>query len=683
VWRPNIRQIARTGKPVVRLAGVCYTPAMTRDDATRSVPASRPLLVGAVVVLGVPLAAGALGGTGWSWGWDHLHRMPAAWPLFLALLSAALCVPAWRRRFLSAWAACGEALARHPLLVPAVAAAMALGAFLAFPVATRMYGDTLAILNHHGPDDLARHLGRVLEPGIATRGSAVALVHDLVERATGLSYVASYRLVSSLCGAAFVLLHLRLAATLPGLHGWARATIAWLGLVDGANQLFFGHVENYTLPRLAATWFLVSLAPLLLAPPERPSLRRARAYLPLAVAVFLHWQWLVLLPAALLAVLRDVACSRPRLRAWSGGRAALALVGVFLVMAVGAWMVTGAWCYDYLYTGGLPEPRQVLLPVSTACVAQPWLHYTLFSGPHLLDFAGSLWSLSSPAVLLAIVLLWSRAWRPAAAHVTAVAAVAALLHDLCLNPSIGYPFDWDLMCVVSPPLLYTAVLLVAAAGRRPGQESGVARAPGWVAPAFVLGLAAATVFAVNAGERSSYARVEDMAVWLHRSYYGSSHYRLNGNLGSIADPARQDAERERVLARLRPQAYPDDREIAFLWEKLGRQRAERREFAAALTAYREALRVEPSNWMRRKEAGWLETEAGDEATGVNLLGEYLGRAPADAEAWRHLGVVHARRGRDAEARTAWERFLQLAPDTPEAEQVRHDLQQLDAVATPR
>lgn len=94
--------------------------------------------------------------------------MPAAWPLFLALLSAALCVPAWRRRFLAAWAACGEALARRSFLVPAVAAFAALGAFLAFPIATRMYGDTLAILNHHGPDDLARHLGRALEPGIAS-----------------------------------------------------------------------------------------------------------------------------------------------------------------------------------------------------------------------------------------------------------------------------------------------------------------------------------------------------------------------------------------------------------------------------------------------------------------------------------------------------------------------------------
>ncbi|MBK7190411.1 MAG: hypothetical protein IPH86_17515 [bacterium] len=401
--------------------------------------------------------------------------MPAAWPLGLALLSAVLCIPAWRRRFLSSWTASGDVLARHPLLFPVVVAAMALGAFLAFPVATRMYGDTLAILNHHGPDDLARHLGRVLEPGIATRGSAVALVHDLVERATGLSWLASYRLVSSLCGAAFVLLHLRLAATLPGLHGWARATIAWLGLVDGANQLFFGHVENYTLPRLAATWFLVSLAPLLLAPPERPSLRRACVPAPGGGGV----------PA--LAVAGAVA---------GGAAGCAARCGVFAAAParLERWTRGTRAGRRIPRDGGrrLDGHRRLVLrlplhwrPARTAAgavagldgvrrAAVAALHALLRQ--HLLDFAGSLWSLSSPAVLLAIVLLWSRAWRPAAAHVTAAAAVAALLHDFCLNPSIGYPFDWDLMCVVSPPLLYTAVLLVAAAGRRHGQESG-SRAP--------------------------------------------------------------------------------------------------------------------------------------------------------------------------------------------------------------
>lgn len=124
------------------------------------------------------------------------------------------------------------------------------------------------------------------------------------------------------------------------------------------------------------------------------------------------------------------------------------------------------------------------------------------------------------------------------------------------------------------------------------------RAPAWLIPLFLLGPATTTLFAVNAGAGSVYGRMEDMAVWLHRSYYGNSHYRLSGNLSTIADPAAQERERVRVLERLRAQTYPDDREVALLWEKLGRQRAERQEFAAALDAYRQALRVEPSRWSR-------------------------------------------------------------------------------------
>ncbi len=644
-------------------------------------PRAMPVLV-AVCLLGVPLVAGAFGTTGWSWGWDHLHRVPVAWPLALLALAAALCAAPWRARLLAMADAAGEGLERRPRLLPAIAAAAALATFLAFPIATRMYGDTLAILNHHGPGDLSLHLARVLEPGVATRGSAVALLHDVVERLSGLSYESCYRLVSALCGAAFVLLHMRLAATLPGLRGWSRATIAGLGLVDGANQLFFGHVENYAVPRLAATWFLVALVPRLLAPPAPPSARRSLAYLPLVIAILLHWQWVVLLPTALLAFARDLGCRQPRLRVWCGGRGALALVAGTVLAAAGAWVVTGAWCYDYLYSGGLPEPRQVLLPVSTGCLGVPWLRYTLFSPAHLLDFAGSLWSLSSPAILLAIAATWSRAWRPAVAHVPAVAAAAALLQAFCLNPSIGFPFDWDLMCVVSPALLYTAVALVAAAGRVsptadvPGGVGGVDGPPAWVAAALVLGLAGATVFAVNAGAGSAYARVEDMAVWLHRSYHGNSHYRLSGNLSTVTDAARQDAERVRVLERLRPQVFAGDREVGFLWEKLGRQRAERGDFAGALAAYREALAVEPANRARLKEAGWLETTAGDEVIGLAHLEAYLVQSPGDAEAWRHLGLVRARRGEDQAARAAWERFLRLAPGAPGAAEVRADLEAL-------
>lgn len=654
-------------------------------NRTDRLPAARPVV--AVSLLAAPLVAGAFGSTGWSWGWDHLHRVPVAWPLALLLLAVALAVPGVSRRFLAAVDAAGDALARRPLLGPMLLGAAALAAFAMFPIATRMYGDSLTILNRHGPGDLDLHLRRLLDPGLASRGAAVALLHDMLERASGLSYEACYRLLSALCGGAFVFLHVRLAATLPGLRGWARAAIVWLGLVDGANQLFFGHVENYAVPRLLATVFLMLAARRLLAPPAPPAPRRALALLPLAGAVVLHAQWLVLLPVAALLLARDLGAARPALARWSAARGAVLLGGMGVAALMLAYAATGAWCYDYLYTGGLPEPRQVLLPLSAACAEQPWLRYTVFSGAHLADLVGSLWSVSSPAILLVIVLLWRRGWRRAQAHVPAVAVLAAFLHNLVLNPSIGFPFDWDLMCVVSPPLLYTAALLVATAGasaagdRSPGDggvAAPVARTPAWLAPLVLLGLGTATVFAVNAGRDSSYRRVEDMGVWLHRTYHGGSHYRLGGNLSTIADAQAQDRERERVLQRLAPQAFTGDGEVAFLWERLGRLRAGRGDLAGALAAYRASLIADPGNPARRREAGWLETEAGDESAGIAHLEAYLGHAPGDAEAWRHLGLVRARRGEVAAARAAWERFLRLTPDGPGAAEVRADLEALGA-----
>ncbi len=632
-------------------------------------------------LLGAPLVAGAFVSTGWSWGWDHLHRVPAAWPMLLLALLAALGVPGVRARFLSLVDAGGEGLARRPLAVPLAIALVALAVFLARPIATLMYGDSQAILNHHTTGDLALHLKRVFSTDVQMRGAAVSLVHDLCERLTGLPYRTCYRLLSALCGALFVFAHLRLAATLPGLRGWARSAIAWLGLTDGANQLFFGHVENYTVPRLLAALFLLAVVRAVLAP---PAARRQwpGALAALAGAIVLHLQWVVLLPAALLLFTRDLSARRPRLGAWAGGRGVAALVGAMVLAVVAAYVVTGAGCYDYLYTGGRPEPRQILLPLGTACTGLPYLRYALLAPAHLLDVFGGLWSLSSPAVLLVVALLAWRWRREAGVAVLVPTVLAALLHDLVLNPSIGFPFDWDLMAVVSPPLLYLAVLLVAREGRE--ETANVPTpAPAWLAALLLLCLGTATIFAVNADAAAVSQRVEDMGVWLHRTYYGNSHYRLSGNAGAIADPARQDRERERVLQRLRPQTYAEDREVAFLWERLGQLRMDRQDYPAALTAYREALRLEPGRWSRLKNAGWLETVAGDEARGLAELQEYLRQAPQDAAVWRHLGTVHARAGRNEAARQAWRRALELEPAGPEADRVREDLRRLAGFAPER
>ena len=643
------------------VAAPCYTESMTPNGGPGS-----PRLLPIFLILAAPLVAGAFVSTGWSWGWDHLHRAGPVWTAALFLLGIALSVPAGQRVLHAGGEALGRQLERDRFRIPILLAIAGLLLFISFPIATRMYGDSKVIVDTHTPAHLAAYIHRLLHFGLLGRGSACFALHDLVSRATGLSFERSFMCVSILCGGIFLFAHARAAATLPVKMPWIRVAILWLGLTDGANQLFFGHIETYIVPRLFECLFFIGVIQSLMDEDHPP--RIGLPMLWLALAIFFHFQALVLLPTALLWAGRALARRHPRLRPWVGKRTAAAGLLAAVAGLAFLYIYFGSRNYDYIYSGGRPHPQQLFLPLTTARAAAPYPRYTLFSGAHFLDLFGSLYSISSAAVLVTIVLLLPAAWRDERTFVLLPSIVTALLHDLVLNPAIGFPFDWDLMCVISPPLLYTAVFLLA---RNRFASRGLF-------PAVIfLGLGTATLFGINADRMRVYHRVEDMGVWLHKSYFGGSHWRLGANLSTIQDPELQIKERARVLQRLAPDAYPDDREVAFLWERLAQKKIEREDYIGGKEAYRHALATEPSRWDRMKPLGYLEAEVGDRQEGIRLLSAYLQKAPEDGEGWLFLGDAYAEEGIAEEARRSWSRFLELTPDAPEAPRVREDLRRLD------
>lgn len=632
----------------------------------------------ALLALAAPLAAGAFFSTGWSWGWDHLGRMGPLWSAIVLAIGAGVWLPQVRRTIERAAEAIGEELARRPAAFAIAGGVVAIVLFASFPIATRIYGDSRYILDDYKPTNLAVHVRRMLTFSLEARGTATFVLHELVASIFKISFERSYMLVSAVCGGIFVAAHTRFAGSIPARASRARAAILWLGVTDGASQLFFGHVENYTIVRLFECLFLMEVVSDLLGARSRG--RRPRAIVWFVLAVFFHSQALVLLPTLLLWIGNDLAARRPALRSWFPNRMAwIGTLGGIAVIAI-IYAAIGSRCYDYIYSGGRPHPRQVFLPLSTACVGLPYLRYTLFSSAHLLDLFGSIFSVASPAAILAIAGTAAATGiaaaprmpdaipRTAGLGILLPSIVFALLHDFILNSAIGYPFDWDLMCVLSPPILYLAAFMLASTEVR-------ARAllPGMV----FLGLAVASVFAVNASPARAYRRVEDMGIWLHRTYYGGSHYRLSSNLSTVADTKEQMAERARVLERLAAQTYPDDREVAFLWEKLALMRISSDDYVGARDAYRAALRAEPSRWDRAKPLGYLETEVGDLGRGIQLLDDYASRSPGDGEAQLFLGDAQARAGKWTEARRHWMRFLELDPSAPEAARVRQDLRSPD------
>lgn len=77
-----------------------------------------------------------------------------------------------------------------------------------------------------------------------------------------------------------------------------------------------------------------------------------------------------------------------------------------------------------------------------------------------------------------------------------------------------------------------------------------------------------------------------------------------------------------------------------------------------------------------KEAGTAFVR-GDASRAHDLYRQVIARAPAQAEAWRGLGVVSSRIGQAAEAAHAYQRYLELRPDAPDSARIRELLTKLE------
>jgi hypothetical protein len=86
---------------------------------------------------------------------------------------------------------------------------------------------------------------------------------------------------------------------------------------------------------------------------------------------------------------------------------------------------------------------------------------------------------------------------------------------------------------------------------------------------------------------------------------------------------------------------------------------------------------------REKESGPSVRELLDEAASAFVLGQMprarsiyqqvLDRQPAQADAWRGLGLTASRMGQRKDAERAFERYLQLRPNAPDAARIREQL----------
>ena len=416
-----------------------------------------------LVLLSLHLAAPRFGEAA-AWGlWPITFCAPAVrWAL--ALLIAAVCLPAFSGRLLAILSARRPADAEPPPAAPTgrfiALALLAMPVFWAFRLVHTRWGDAYILTNAIPFPDPALRLVYTWQAPLTVLWHAK--LWELGQRLWQWpDAFPAYAITSVAAGAVYVFAVLQLAWEVGRSRG-QRLLMAGLLLSLGMMQLFFGYVENYTLPAAAIMLFLWLAARTLVG--KTPLWITAAA---LGFVNALHPSTLNLAPALLL-----LTALSARRSGWPRSLLQTAAPLLLIGLGVVAMMETGGHGLQTLFSSDRPGGGDGRWLAPLWATTTRWEHYTMFSWEHLLDIVNQ--QLLSAPVSLAAVLLCLAAARgqvkalldsAAPAHTgfgrfLAVAAAGSLLFILLWNPDYGGQRDWDLFSLSSLPLTALAGLLL-------------------------------------------------------------------------------------------------------------------------------------------------------------------------------------------------------------------------------
>lgn len=126
-------------------------------------------------------------------------------------------------------------------------------------------------------------------------------------------------------------------------------------------------------------------------------------------------------------------------------------------------------------------------------------------------------------------------------------------------------------------------------------------------------------------------------------------------------------------AQARVEQQPQNPEA---YEELASAYAAKQDYPQAIAAAQKAVDLDRGDLERVQVLVSLQLQAGQNTAAVESLQDYTAQNPQDAEAFLQLGQQAEQVGRIPLARLAYQTFLQLRPDDPNAEAVRNRLEEL-------
>lgn len=114
------------------------------------------------------------------------------------------------------------------------------------------------------------------------------------------------------------------------------------------------------------------------------------------------------------------------------------------------------------------------------------------------------------------------------------------------------------------------------------------------------------------------------------------------------------------------------------WEQLASAYAGTEDFDQAIAAATKASALDPDSFRRLQTLVSLQLRQNKTDQAILVVQRYTAAHPKNADALLQLGQLAQTAGRTPLARLSYQTYLRLAPDSPNADAVRDQLQQLDA-----
>ena len=508
-----------------------------------------------------------------------------------------------------------------------------------------------------------------------------ALLHLMVSKFFGLDAYTTYGVLSCLAGGLFVFLLLLLSDHL-GRDGKEKLFVFSILITMGANQLFFGYIESYTLMYAAMAGYVLFAVRYLKG--------KGGFLLPCVFMVLtagFHLSAIFVLPSLFYVAFAAVPQgSGQKVRNYRFANAVI-LSCVVALMGLGFYVVRA-------HSPGGTTAHLLIHPFGGGDAS-----YAFHSLEHLLDFVNHQLLLSPVNVVLWMVLLFSLwkvvSFKDRVVRFLAGLSFCSLAFALVIYPKLGYARDWDLLAFTGLGTTILALYLTVDAFRNLYQKykSGKRREVelGQVTVILLVTSLLSTLpwILVNASEQKSMRRFEDllmmegkgadqgydiMATYLRDKGEHEKAVGLWKKAIAISPNARYHASLGNAFRRLERydeaidaygrslQMAPNHPTIKLLHESLGICLAEVGRYDEAVDQLKKAIDSKPgiagyyytlSDILGR--SGRYEEALACFETALNLDRKNTG-------AYRTLGLAYLKIGKEEEARRCLEAYLKSEPE---------------------